>query len=363
MHIPLVLALGILQFAQGVLTQIRSLNRVTHEECMERCSQKDRYFPLFKPVRQGKGECSCLLCPEGRDFYKDFDGVHGCCPEGEHWSTSTRTRTGTCCKKGTHYSVRVVGTSAAGETDLVEECCPERHEVFYDPETKRSECCPADYYAYSKGRCIRRKPPGPGEPAEKPEECGQKVCATPDDLGIEYGLCYRIFNAAGKALHRYAPNAWDYTFGNDALHSHMYHFRVCRTVDDCSRRGKLTRGDRFVLHDEVGHREGRPSAGFVSGGRLAHQQLQTDPSTPATLFRLVPVCVGKDCGFCLGGGSDELPGLGMVCPVDEPGTGIGISENPRHCVPITVEKYPCLKEEWENQAGLPGSGWANQELM
>lgn len=49
--------------------------------------------------------------------------------------------------------------------------------------------------------------------------------------------------------------------------------------------------------------------------------------------------------MCLKG---DAKGLGPVCPATQP--GIGFKNNPRYCVPVIVEKVPCIKENGNLEA-------------
>jgi hypothetical protein len=358
MHITPLIALAILSFTGGAVAQSRALPRYTAEQCNERCNTKPREFgTVTNPGSNGKGDCNCWVCEDGKDFYTYPNGVKGCCENPDTaWSFSEEHQAGYCCPKNDHYSLH----KSSGH----ESCCPEGHEFFYDEDANEGDCCPEDAEGFKDGKCVLPGNGGGGGGSSNSTEevCGTKVCATDNDLGLEYGKCYRIFNGEGQALHR-PPSKWDYIFharaGSPSLTSHMYHFRICRAAGDgdCSASGqRVVRGHKFLLRDEIGVRDQPESSGlatgFVSGGPGAHQRFPDNPSAKPTPFKLVPVCVGKDCGFCLGSGDEEWPGLAEVCPADQ--KSIGLWKNPRYCVPVTIEKYPCLIDEWANEQGLTG---------
>jgi hypothetical protein len=375
MHIPPVLVLAVLSFTGAAIAQSKLLPRYTARECDKRCSTRPREFgTVTNPGRNGKGDCNCWVCEEDKDFYTYPNGVKGCCEDkNTAWSFSEAAGAGYCCPKTFHYSLH----EPSGE----EACCPQEHEFFYDEEADEGSCCLKNALRFAGGKCVLpedEKPEepeepdvpeipddeDPGSPGDGPgdkEVCGAKVCANNKDLGLEYGKCYRVFNANGQALHR-PPHKWDYIFHTSpvpeqvSLHSHMYHFRVCRPDEDCSVTGqKVVRQDKFLLRDEIGLRDQPDNTRFITGTPGAHMRYPDNPNDPnqkPVPFKLVPTCVGKDCGFCLGSGDEKWPGLAEVCPADQ--RSIGLWHNKRYCIPVTVEQYPCLTDEFDNEQGFTG---------
>jgi hypothetical protein len=152
---------------------------------------------------------------------------------------------------------------------------------------------------------------------------------------------------------------WQYTFDYDtpeapgpSLHTWLWHFRICRNNEnrDCSTQGVLRRNDTFLLHDEIGHRN-FPFTGkvnFVTGAGHHFQQLPFQPPNaaiqPPTPFKLLPMCVGKHCGFCLRSADMKYPGLAETGPLWND-RGIALVENERYCIPVMFEKVACLEEE------------------
>ncbi|KAK4124724.1 hypothetical protein N657DRAFT_330700 [Parathielavia appendiculata] len=67
------------------------------------------------------------------------------------------------------------------------------------------------------------------------------------------------------------------------------------------------------------------------------------------------MCVqGEHCGFCLGSADKTYPGLAEYGGWDN--RGITLCQNERYCVPVMIEKFPCLEKDRsaESQARVQG---------
>jgi len=304
---------------------------------------KDRTVPVLNNKRSdGKGDCSCFVCPSNHDLYTDVDGIKGCCVDSQtKWSFNKKANKGYCCPKGDHYSVHF----STGEDG----CCPDGKEYFYDSKAGKGSCCPAETtVAYQEGRCVPKAQPPPPV-----QSCGTRVCENKEkkNLGLRFGSCYRILNDKGEPFVRPAEHR-DYTFATTGLNLAMYHFRICRTNRDCSHDDYLEKSDSFYLHDEVGVRDlsvaTARKADFVTitGGPGGKKQYDKNDNIIPTSFRLLPMCISGQCGYCMSSANSDFPGLAETCP-----KGVGLYENSAYCVPVFVESFPCQYELWKDAFG------------
>lgn len=319
---PLILAVALLG-AQAMAKQCG-----TKAQCDQGCEAK-----------YGKGyfcdeyeEPECYHC-KGESCYGDGErytdpesGKLRCCDnKGDHWTYDDKySKQGLCCAADEDFSIDRKNKQVG--------CCPHgepKHHYSYDPEAGVGHCC-EEGFSFVDGQCVEDKP----TPPPVPEKCGREIC--PDDngnLGLEYGKCYRLKNAEGKALHLFVG---DYRW-EPSDNSLMWQFRVCRSTDDCSQGGTVGSKDTFVLNDVFGvPTSASDNPWWVC--KAVHYR-PCDNTDLVKKFTARKWCDAEHCGICLKG---DITGVGLVCPTNN--RAIGDHRNPNWCTPIIVEEVPCLAD-------------------